>query len=375
MKISENISLGELNSFGVEARAARLVEWEAAEELAELFTGRLAAGSWMALGGGNNILFTRDYQGTLVRSAARDITITGESGGNDKNGEAAGQVFVRAEAGVDWDGFVAWCVERGLWGAENLSGIPGTVGACPIQNIGAYGAEAKDIIRSVEYFDVEGAAAGKYGKEDKESSIKTIAAADCAFGYRDSIFKHELRGRVIITAVNFALSKTPRPNLGYAALTEKVAKLDKAAGGDGAGGNVAGGDESRAMLENIRQAVIDIRNSKLPDPHTTGNAGSFFKNPVVEAAVAGKLAAEYPDMPLYPAPEPGKKKLAAGWLIEQAGWKGRSIGRVGIHPRQALIVVNLGGAMGAEIVDFARRVQADVKAKFGVELTPEVNII
>jgi UDP-N-acetylmuramate dehydrogenase len=213
-----------------------------------------------------------------------------------------------------------------------------------------------------------------------------MPAAECGFGYRDSVFKRELRGKVIITAVDFALSKEPRPNLGYAALTEKVAELEMAAGGDvhaadgggsttGGEGGVTGGGGSRATLENIRRAVMAIRDSKLPDPRTTGNAGSFFKNPVVEAAVAATLAARYPGMPLYPSTEPDKKKLAAGWLIEQAGWKGRSVGRVGIHPRQALIVVNLGGATGREIVDFARRVQADVKTKFGVTLSPEVNIV
>ena len=332
MKISENISLRELNSFGVEALAARLVEWETADELVNVSLD----GVWMALGGGNNILFTKDYDGTLVKSAAQKIEVTGR-------GE--GKVFVRAESGVDWDGFVAWCVAQGLWGAENLSGIPGTVGASPIQNIGAYGAEAKDIITSVECFAVE------------TGGVLTLAAEHCGFGYRDSIFKRKLRGKVIVTAVNFALSQEPAPNLGYAALSEKVAEC---------GGHT---------LENIRRAVLETREGKLPDPKVTGNAGSFFKNPVVDSAVAHRIAASHPGMPLYPAPESGKTKLAAGWLIEQAGWKGRTLGRVGIHPRQALVVVNLGGATGAEIVDLARRVQSDVQAMFGVEMETEVNIV
>jgi UDP-N-acetylmuramate dehydrogenase len=360
MKVSENISLRKFNSFGVEARATRLVEWETAGELAGVFAGmnrashlrahrqesvcRSQAGAeqqnetakWMALGGGNNILFTKDFDGTLVKSAACGIEITGESDG---------QVFVRAEAGVDWDGFVQWCVDQRLWGAENLSGIPGTVGAAPIQNIGAYGAEAKDIIKSVECFATETA------------SILTLAAGHCGFGYRDSIFKHSLRGKVIVTAVDFVLSRKHVPNLRYAALAEKVATLGE------------------PTLENIRRAVLETRDAKLPDPNITGNAGSFFKNPVVDTAVAHSIAARYPGMPLYPAPEAGKTKLAAGWLIEQSGWKGRSVGRVGIHQDQALVVVNLGGATGAEIVDFARRVAGDVKAEFGVELETEVNII
>jgi UDP-N-acetylmuramate dehydrogenase len=361
MKVSENISLRGLNSFGVEARAARLVEWETAEELAGVFAGAgggradgglispLANGRWMALGGGNNMLFTGDFDGTLVKSAARGIEITGET---------PETLSVRAGAGVVWNDFVEWCIARGVWGVENLSGIPGTVGAAPIQNIGAYGAEVKDVIASVECFAVE------------TGAMLTLAAEHCAFGYRDSVFKGPLRGRVIVTAVDFALSKEPRPNLRYAALAEKV----------------AAGNAGESDLAAIARAVVERRDSKLPDPRTTGNAGSFFKNPVVPTTLAHDLAARYPGMPLYPVTDetPAKDilsaraartKLAAGWLIEQAGWKGRSEGRVGIHPGQALIVINLGGATGSEIVDFARRVQADVKAKVGVELTPEVNII
>ncbi|MDR2890214.1 MAG: UDP-N-acetylmuramate dehydrogenase [Alistipes sp.] len=332
MNIHDNISLRGLNSFGVEARAARLVEWESEDELATVcFDGR-----WMALGGGNNILFTKDFDGTLVKSAARGIEITGQD---------AGSVSVRARAGVDWNDFVTWCGERGLWGAENLAGIPGTVGAAPIQNIGAYGAEAKDIIASVECFVVGG------------GTRLTLAAEHCAFGYRDSVFKRELRGKVIVMAVNFVLSKEPRPNLHYAALAEKTAEFGE------------------PTPESISRAVISIRDSKLPDPSKTGNAGSFFKNPVVDVAIAHELAAIYPAMPVYPAVERGKSKLAAGWLIEQAGWKGRVEGHVGIHPKQALIVVNTGGATGAEIVEFARKVQSAVREKFGVELETEVNIV
>ncbi len=335
MKVTENKELAGLNSFGVEARAARLAEWKTAEDLAEFFAGG-SGGEWMILAGGNNILFTRDDPGTLLRPVSQGIETTGET---------EEKISVRAEAGVDWDDFVGWCIARGLWGAENLSGIPGTVGACPIQNIGAYGAEAKEIIASVECFDVESRA------------TVTLAGEHCAFGYRDSVFKRSLKGRVIITAVNFSLWREPRPNLCYNALEEEVAAL--------------GGP----TLENIRRAVTGIRNSKLPDPRVTGNAGSFFKNPVVDDDAAHLIAAEYPSMPLYPAGMAGKTKLAAGWLIEQAGWKGRSEGRVGIHPRQALIVINLGGATGAEIVAFARRVQDAVSEKFGVELETEVNII
>ncbi len=330
VKVSENISLAGLNSFGVEGRAARLVEWETAGELRQVvFEGR-----WMALGGGNNMLFTGDYDGTLVRSADRRVEITGET---------EETVLVRAGAGVDWGDFTRWCIERGLWGVENLSGIPGTVGAAPIQNIGAYGAEVSGVVRSVECHAVD------------TGNGLTLAAEHCGFGYRDSVFKRSLRGRVIITAVVFELSKVPRLNLTYTALAERVAGV--------------------ADLETIARAVVEIRNSKLPDPKKTGNAGSFFKNPVVETTLAHAIAARHPGMPLYPAGEPSRTKLSAGWLIEQAGWRGRSEGRVGIHPAQALIVINMGGATGREIVDFARRVQDDVRAKFGVDLTPEVNVI
>lgn len=340
MKVSENISLRPFNSFGVEARAARLVEWERPDELASIpFEGR-----WLALGGGNNILFMGDYDGTLVKSAARGIEITGKKGS---------KTHVRAEAGVDWDDFAVWCAGQGLWGVENLSGIPGTVGAAPVQNIGAYGAEAGDVIGSVECFATETGAA------------LTLAADHCGFGYRDSVFKRSLAGRVIVTAVNFTLHAEPRPDLRYAALAEQELRLRTA----------GGGKDSEPTLESIRRAVIETRGGKLPDPKTTGNAGSFFKNPVVEASIAHSIAARHPGMPLYPAAENGRIKLAAGWLIEQAGWRGRSEGRVGIHPLQALVIVNLGGATGREIADFALRVQRDVESKFGVALTPEVNII
>lgn len=348
VKIFENISLRNLNSFGVEACAARLVEWESPQELSRNADGELISSltkdPWLALGGGNNILFTRDFDGTLVKSAARKIEVTAET---------PKTLSVRAESGTDWDYFVSWCIANNAWGAENLSGIPGSVGAAPIQNIGAYGAEAKDIIHSVECFSID------------TGVFLTLAAEHCAFGYRDSVFKRQLRGRVIITAVNFILSKKPRPNLHYAALAEKVAET-------GSG---------EPTLQNISQAVISIRNSKLPDPKKIGNAGSFFKNPIVDTNVAHEIAKSHPEMPLYPCAENHlKTKLAAGWLIEAAGWRGKTDietggrGRVGIHPCQALVVINNGGATGSEIVSFAQEVQQDIKSKFGVSLEIEVNI-
>lgn len=290
----------------------------------------------MVLSGGSNILFTEDFDGVLLHPVDSDIRITGECGD---------MVSVRATAGTDWDRFVGWSVANGLWGAENLSAIPGLVGASPVQNIGAYGVEVKDIIRSVELFAVD------TGKE------VTVAGAHCDFGYRDSIFKRSLKGKVIITAVNFELSRRENPVLGYGDLYEKTRML--------------GG----ATLENIRRAVVGIRDAKLPDPKVMGNAGSFFKNPVVPEETALELKAKYADMPIYPSQQSGCVKLAAGWLIDKSGWKGRSLGRVGIHERQALVIVNLGGATGKEVVEFATRIQADVQDKFGVWIDTEVNIV
>lgn len=330
----EHIDLRERNSFHVAQSAARLVEFETPDELSELFAAGVPR-QWYVLGGGNNILFTRDYEGVLLCPVAQGITPLSEEGAT---------VRVRVEAGVEWDTLVAWAVERGLWGLENLSLIPGKAGAAPVQNIGAYGCEAADTIRRVEMFCVETA------------TMLTLDAAHCGFGYRESVFKHALKGRVVITAIELELSRTPRPRLGYGDVEREV----EARGG--------------ATLRNIREAVCAIRRSKLPDPAVLGNAGSFFKNPVVEAPVAEALLAEYPDMPHYPAPE-GRVKLAAGWLIDRAGMKGHREGNVGVHERQALVLVNYGGATGGEVIAFAHRVRQRVRERFGIEIDTEVNIL
>ena len=329
-----HISLRDRNSFGVEQQAARLAEFETADDLRAIFAGGAPA-EWCVLSGGNNILFTRDYDGLLLTPAARGIAVTKDEGD---------RVYVRAEAGVEWDDLVEWAVERGLWGIENLSLIPGKAGAAPVQNIGAYGCEAKDVIERVEMFCVE------------TGTMLTLDAAHCGFGYRESVFKHTLRGRVVITAVELRLSRTPQPRLDYGDVAREV----EARGG--------------VSLRNIREAISAIRRAKLPDPKVAGNAGSFFKNPVVGASEAARLLAAWPDMPHYPAPD-GGVKLAAGWLIDRAGWKGRSEGRVGVHERQALVLVNHGGATGAEVIAFARRIQRSVAERFGVEISTEVNIL
>ncbi len=328
------ISLRGRNSFGVDQRAARLVEFETAEDLRTFFAAGIP-GRWTVLAGGNNILFTEDYDGVLLTPAARQIALVSDDGD---------EVRLRVDAGVEWDDLVEWAVQRGLWGIENLSLIPGKAGAAPVQNIGAYGCEAKDAIRRVEMYCVE------------TGTELTLDAAHCGFGYRESVFKHDLKGRVIITAVEIALSHTPRPRLGYGDVEREV----EARGG--------------ATLRNIREAICSIRRAKLPDPAVLGNAGSFFKNPVVGTAAAERLLAEYPDMPHYPAPE-GREKLAAGWLIDRAGMKGHRAGNVGVHERQALVIVNHGGATGGEVIAFARTVQARVREKFGIEIDTEVNIL
>lgn len=327
--------LRQRNSFHVEERAERLIEFDREEDL-DLIFGKGRPERWYVLGGGNNILFTRRFEGTLIKPAATGITVIGED---------ADTVTLRAEAATDWDRIVAWCVERGLWGAENLSLIPGTVGASPVQNIGAYGAEAAGIIYRVHLYDT------------LRREHVTLEKADCRFAYRDSIFKHEMRGRTVITAVELRLGKHPSPNLAYGDLKAQV----EARGG--------------ASIANIRNAVCAIRRSKLPDPDTLGNAGSFFKNPVVDNATAERLREEDPACPVYPVSAHGMCKLAAGWLIDRAGLKGFRMGRVGVHERQALVLVNFGGATGNDVMALARYVQQRVFDSFGVRIEPEVNIL
>lgn len=331
----QEINLTLRNSFHVEQRARRLIEFETEQELMALFR-RERFDRWMVLSGGNNILFTQDYDGVILCPVAEQIELLGEE---------QGRVRVRVGAGREWDELVAWAVERGLWGIENLSLIPGKAGAAPVQNIGAYGAEAKDVIRRVRFYDVEA------------DAMRTLEREECRFGYRESIFKQELKGRVVITEIEIELTREANPRLGYGDVEREVERL--------------GG----ATLRNIREAICAIRRSKLPDTAVLGNAGSFFKNPVVERAVAEELLTRYPDMPHYATADPERVKLAAGWLIDRAGLKGYRAGRVGVHERQALVLVNHGGATGAEVIELAHKVQAEVKKQFGVEIDTEVNIL
>ena len=335
-RIYNNINLANRNSFGVVESAATLVEFDTVDDLREYFTTEKPE-RWYVLGAGNNTLFTKFYDGALIVPKSGARTILSDDGQ---------RVDVRVEAAHDWDELVAWSVEQGLWGIENLSSIPSSVGAAPVQNIGAYGAEAKDAITVVEYFDT------------RTMEVVRLSNEECRFAYRESIFKQELKGKAIILAVEFRLSRTPRPNLGYGDVIKEV----EARGG--------------ATLGNIRDAICAIRGSKLPDPKVLGNAGSFFKNPIVEREVAEALLERYADMPHYPvAGDDRKVKLAAGWLIDKSGLKGYRDGAVGVHERQALVLVNYGGATGGQVIALAEYVCGEVKRNFGVEISPEVNIL
>ena len=336
VRFFENSDIATRNSFGIHQRAAKIIEFDHQDELPQIFAEHIS-GEWMVMGGGNNIIFTSDIDTTILIPCDRSIDIINES---------AEGVVIRAGAGLEWDELVEWCVERNLWGLENLSLIPGKVGAAPVQNIGAYGTEAKCAITDVEMYCPE------------SNNFLTLSAEHCGFGYRESVFKHTLKGRVIITSVIFRLSKSAAPKLGYGDVAAEVEAL--------------GG----ATLRNIRQAICTIRRTKLPDPTVTGNAGSFFKNPIVENSVAEHLLELYPDMPHYPTAEQGKTKLAAGWLIDRCGLKGYSEGNVGVHSRQALVLINTTGqATGSEVIAFARKVQSIVLEKFGIEIDTEVNIL
>ncbi len=331
-----NISLRSRNSFKIEQSASKLIEFDSTEDLLDIFSSN-APEQWYLLSGGNNVLFTSDYQGVILTPTSQSIEVVSAN---------RLETIVRVAAGVEWDDFVAWSVEQGLWGAENLSLIPGKVGAAPVQNIGAYGVEVKDIIREVEMFC------------PATLNSLTLQADHCDFGYRDSIFKRSLKGKVIITSVLFRLSSVAAPKLAYGDVVSEVAS------------------RGEVSLKNIRESICAIRTAKLPDTTVVGNAGSFFKNPVVAVSLADSLAAQYDNMPQYPiAGDLAQVKLAAGWLIDQAGFKGYTAGRVGVHPKQALVLINLGGATGAEVMALAEQIVKAVKQKFGVEITPEVNIL
>ena len=337
-EIQENISLKHLNTFGIEAKARYYTEVNSIDDLHELLADKLFRDSQkLILGGGSNILFTKDFNGIVVKNGLKGIHIVNETPEYADVGCAAGEV---------WHGFVMWAIDKGLGGLENLSLIPGCVGASPMQNIGAYGVEVKDVFLELEAYDLLN---GERLIFDK---------TQCDFGYRESIFKREFRNKVIITSVTFRLKKQPEINTSYGAINDELRKLGV----------------SNPGIKDVSQSVINIRSSKLPDPKVTGNAGSFFKNPEVTKPVYDELRKKFPEIVAYPL-EKGDYKLAAGWLIEQSGLKGYKMGRAAVHDKQALVIVNQGGATGSEIYSLSEYVLQTVFSKFGVKLEREVNII
>jgi UDP-N-acetylmuramate dehydrogenase len=329
-----NVSLRSRNTFGIDVKAQAWLPVQSADVLPALHAGGAATGlPRLVLGGGSNILFTRDFPGLVLHMDIRGISIVGED--DDAT-------YVRAGAGENWHQFVLWTLERGMGGLENLSLIPGSVGAAPIQNIGAYGVELEDSFHSLRAFDFE------------SGEFIALARDVCRFGYRDSVFKHELQNRAVIVDVTFALPKRWQARIGYADVARELEARGIAA----------------PNARDVSDAVIAIRTRKLPDPAVIGNAGSFFKNPVVPAAQREILLARYPQLVSYPQPD-GCFKLAAGWLIDQCGWKGKTVGAAGVHEKQALVLVNRGNASGQDVLQLAEAIRADVLARFGVALEPE----
>ena len=337
MEVKHDFPLTGLNSFGISVNAELFISLRNEAELPEIFNEYTRENRpILVMGGGSNILFTKDFNGLVIHN---------EIAGIDCLEETADYVLVKAGAGVNWHQFVMHCVDKGWGGLENLSLIPGTVGAAPVQNIGAYGVELKDTLFSLRAWDIT------------EKCFVEYTAEQCEFGYRQSIFKQYLKGRMVIVSATFRLLKMPRLQLGYGAIQDWLNQQNIAI----------------PTIKDVSNAVMAIRRSKLPDPAVLGNAGSFFKNPWVSAVFFEQLKQEYPAIIAFSAP--GGFKLAAGWLIEQCGWKGFRDGDVGCHARQALVLVNYGGASGKNIVDLAMRIQESVHTKFGVMLIPEVNII
>ena len=329
----KNYSLLRHNTFGIDAKCKRFIEYssvEEAQQVARMITD--ADQPLLILGGGSNLLLTGDYNGTVLHSGIRFLEQTDEC-------------HVRCGSGFIWDDVVDYCVANNLYGAENLSIIPGEVGASAVQNIGAYGAEAKDLIECVEAVEIE------------TGQICRFTNTECAYSYRQSKFKHAWKNRFLITAVTYKLSKTYNPKLDYGNI--RVALAAK------------GIDNPTAMQ--LRETIIDIRNAKLPDPKVLGNAGSFFMNPVVSTHKYNQLAQQYVGMPHYTI-DSEYEKIPAGWLIEQCGWKGKALGKAAVHNKQALVLVNCGGATGSEVVQLYKTIQHDFKQKFDIEIKPEVNI-
>jgi len=333
--IQTNKNLKEFNTFGISVKAEMFAVFSSIEELKQILSHRNGK-NLLVLGGGSNLLLTKDFDGLVIKNEIKRFEVIEET---------ASEVIVESGAGENWHEFVLNCIDKGFGGIENLSLIPGSVGASPMQNIGAYGVEIKDVFESLSAYHI---ASGEIHYFDKTK---------CEFGYRESIFKNKVKGEYIILTVTFRLTKNPTINSSYGAINEQLKVM---------------GIQVPTIKE-LSAAVIAIRQSKLPDPKIIGNAGSFFKNPTVEIALLEQIQKNYPDIPNYPAVN--GKKLAAGWLIEKAGWKGRTFDNYGVHKLQALVLVNYGNCTGQEILDLSSQIIQDVFEKFGVLLEREVNIL
>ena len=336
-QLKNNFSLKENNTFAIPAVAKYYLTLETPADLYGFFQNNssLRNEKRLFLGAGSNLLFVHDFDGLVIHPQIGGIRIVKE---------AQNHVEVEVGAGVVWDHFVEWCVNKGFYGVENLSLIPGNVGAVPVQNIGAYGAEASSVISRVKGIDLE-----------SNENIDFLQK-DCLFGYRTSLFKEKLKEQFLVTSVNFQLTRKPGFKIQYEGLEAKVSQFGE------------------INLQNIRRAIIAIREIKLPNPAVFGNAGSFFKNPIVSALMAKSLQKIYPGIPIYPIGA-DLVKVAAGWLIDKAGWKGRIVGNAAIHENQALVIINKGGATGEEIFNLSKLVAADVLQKFNIELEREVQVL
>jgi len=334
--IQRDVSLKNYNTFGLDYKADCLISVKSEKEAISVLKKRESLKEQLfILGGGSNLLFTKDFQGTIIHPEIGGIKIAEQK---------SDHIIVSSGAGVIWDNLVEWTVNKGFGGLENLSLIPGNVGATPVQNIGAYGVEVKDLIEKVRAISMI------------DASVVDFSNSECRFGYRDSIFKGELKGKYLVTNVSFRLMTNPLLNIIYGSLKEETEKL------------------GHASLRTVRQAVINIRRSKLPDPDLIGNAGSFFKNPVVTKSVAEIIRQKYLGVPCYDEPS-GGTKMAAGWLIDQCGWKGIRKGDAGVHDKQALILLNHGKATGTDILKLSEEIKQSVSDKFGIELEQEVEVI
>ncbi|GAB2468372.1 UDP-N-acetylenolpyruvoylglucosamine reductase [Hymenobacter qilianensis] len=338
--LEHDVSLRPYNTFGIDVKARLFARFRSVDELRALLAlPEVQQAEKLILGGGSNLLFTQDFNGVVLKNEIAGLEVIAQD-------EDAGTALVRAGAGESWHGMVQYSLQQNLSGIENLSLIPGTVGAAPLQNIGAYGAELQDTFDHLEALEIS------------TGRLRTFTREECGFGYRESVFKGPLKNQFIVTSVVLRLQRQHRLNISYGALRTTLADM---------------GIESDPTPQDVSEAVIRIRRSKLPDPAQIGNAGSFFKNPELSQHRFDELKAQYPDLPGYPVP--GGVKVPAAWLIEQCGWKGRRFGPHGVHENQALVLVNHGGAQGANIRDLAHEIIASVREKFGVELHPEVNIM